>query len=203
MRYFGYFIVGLCLMVGGPSQAQWDVDLELVLLADSTGSIDDAEILFQRQGYATAITDPSVISAIRHTAYGRIAVTYVEWGDFSSQEVVVGWTMIGDVDFSRSHFAAAYVIRSSGPVRWVTLLDELGRTDEPPIALVGWDLYTRMLAALAWGDWVDGDPELETNAHDYWTILFEPLLPELDGVEDLVVVGPSRNDLVQSIGADT
>src|SRR3546814_7061573 len=34
------------------------VDLDLVLLADSTGSIDDREIFFQRQGYADAITDP-------------------------------------------------------------------------------------------------------------------------------------------------
>ena len=34
------------------------VDLELVLLADASGSIDEAEIRFQRQGYASAITHP-------------------------------------------------------------------------------------------------------------------------------------------------
>ena len=57
------------------SAGQTEVDLELVLLADATGSIDNSEILFQREGYARAITDPSVISAIRNTLHGRIAVT--------------------------------------------------------------------------------------------------------------------------------
>ena len=70
------------------------VDLELVLLADATGSIDDKEIFFQRQGYADAITDPDILSAIALGADGRIAVTYVEWGDQDSQEVVVPWTII-------------------------------------------------------------------------------------------------------------
>lgn len=70
------------------------VDLELVLLADSTGSIDDREIYFQRQGYADAITDPDILAAIALGPDQKIAVTYVEWGDEDSQEVVVPWTVI-------------------------------------------------------------------------------------------------------------
>ncbi len=70
------------------------VDLELVLLADATGSIDDAEIRFQREGYAAAITDPDVLGAITGGLHGKIALTYVEWGDASSQQVVVPWTVI-------------------------------------------------------------------------------------------------------------
>ncbi len=83
-----------------------EVDLELVLLADATGSIDDAEILFQREGYAKAITDPAVISAIGKTLTGRIAVTYVEWGDYTAQDVVVDWTVI-DGEASARSFATA------------------------------------------------------------------------------------------------
>ncbi|WP_428525849.1 DUF1194 domain-containing protein [Roseibium sp.] len=71
-----------------------ELDLELVLLADATGSIDDAEIRFQRQGYAEAITDPQVLNAIADNAYGKIAVTYVEWADMFSQDVVVDWMVI-------------------------------------------------------------------------------------------------------------
>lgn len=82
------------------------VDIELVLLADATGSIDNAEIRFQREGYARAITDPSVIAAITSGIHGRIAVTYVEWGSAESQEVVVGWTVV-DGEASASRFAAA------------------------------------------------------------------------------------------------
>ncbi len=83
-----------------------DTDLELVLLADASGSIDMAEIRFQRNGYATAITDPEVIAAIAGTAYGSIAVTYVEWASAGEEDVVVPWTLIDDAG-SASAFAAA------------------------------------------------------------------------------------------------
>ncbi len=86
------------------------VDLELVLLADATGSIDNAEIRFQRQGYADALTSDDVLNAIRSGVHQRIAVTYVEWGDFTSQEVVVPWTVIGDKAQARS-FAAELLAR--------------------------------------------------------------------------------------------
>ena len=49
-----------------PAAAEEEVDLELVLLADASGSIDDAEIRFQRLGYAAAITHPRVLAAITH-----------------------------------------------------------------------------------------------------------------------------------------
>jgi len=74
-----------------PAAAQ-DTDLELVLLADASGSIDAREIAFQRQGYAEAITDPEVLAAIAGTAYGSIAVTYVEWAFTTA--VVADWTRI-------------------------------------------------------------------------------------------------------------
>jgi hypothetical protein len=82
------------VLVSRPAAAQERVDLELVLLADASGSIDDGEIRFQRQGYATAITHPEVLTAISYGYERRIAVTYVEWGDETSQEVVVPWTVI-------------------------------------------------------------------------------------------------------------
>lgn len=73
-----------------------EVDLELVLLADATGSIDAAEIAFQRNGYAAAITHPQVLNVIAGGLTRKIAVVYVEWGDESSQDVVVPWTIIED-----------------------------------------------------------------------------------------------------------
>ncbi len=97
-------ILALALLAA-PAAAQ-DVDLELVLLADASGSIDDAEIRFQRQGYAQAITDPAVLSAIRDTAYGSIAVTYVEWAAAGNEQVVVPWTIIA-TEADAEAFAAA------------------------------------------------------------------------------------------------
>lgn len=61
----------LALFLAAPALAQQiETDLELVLLADASGSIDADELLFQRQSYATAITDPAVVTAIQNTLYG-------------------------------------------------------------------------------------------------------------------------------------
>ncbi|WP_306029256.1 DUF1194 domain-containing protein [Stappia sp. MMSF_3263] len=100
MRALSALVLSLLLAAAAPlvGAAAEEVDLELVLLADSSGSIDDAEIRFQRQGYADAITDPQVLSAILDNAHGKIAVTYVEWGNAASQDVVVGWTVIDGVE---------------------------------------------------------------------------------------------------------
>ncbi len=86
-----------------PLHAQ-EVDLELVLLADASGSITQSEVEFQRQGYAAAITDPAVIAAIRSNLTGTIAVTYVEWA--ANQVVVVDWTVV-DGEASANTFAQA------------------------------------------------------------------------------------------------
>ena len=80
-------------ILASPLRAE-TVDLELVLLADASGSIDDTEIAFQREGYARAITDPSILSAITGGMEQRIAITYVEWGAVASQDVVVPWKVI-------------------------------------------------------------------------------------------------------------
>ena len=65
-------------VIGADTRAAERVDLEVVLLADASRSIDDAEIHFQRRHYATAITHPAVLDAIAHGYEQRIAVTYVE-----------------------------------------------------------------------------------------------------------------------------
>lgn len=96
-------------LFAAPAAAQ-EVDLELVLMADASGSITTEEILFQRQGYAQALTDPEVLAAIAGTAYGSIAVTYVEWGQFDSQDVVVPWTVVAG-EAEAAGFAAALMER--------------------------------------------------------------------------------------------
>src|SRR5687768_11086256 len=56
----------VCLLAGGtalPVSAE-PVDLELVLAADGSGSIDDGEMRLQRDGYARALTDPELVSAL-------------------------------------------------------------------------------------------------------------------------------------------
>ncbi|MGI9401854.1 MAG: DUF1194 domain-containing protein [Rhizobiaceae bacterium] len=99
MRIFYLLFAILC----SPAFAE-EVELELVLLADASGSISDYEIQFQRRGYAEAITDPAVLSAIAGTNYGAIAVTYVEWA--ANTAVVVDWQKIDGAE-SAAAFARA------------------------------------------------------------------------------------------------
>jgi Protein of unknown function (DUF1194) len=97
------------LLLTAPLHAQ-EVDLELVLLADASGSITQEEIVFQRESTATAITDPAVVQAIQNTLTGSIAVTYVEWA--ANQATVVDWTIIDSPETAEA-FAAALL----GPPR--------------------------------------------------------------------------------------
>lgn len=88
------------------AQTEREAGLELVLLADASGSIDAGELAFQRQGYAEAITDPAVVAAIEGSLYGTVAVTYVEWA--TNTAVVVDWMIIDGPD-SAAAFADALI----------------------------------------------------------------------------------------------
>jgi hypothetical protein len=105
-------------LFASPLSAQ-EVDLELVLLADASGSIDSYEIEFQRRGYAEAITDPAVVRAITSNLTGTIAVTYVEWA--ANQAVVVDWMVI-DGPETAAEFAAALL----GPPRLASGRNAIG-----------------------------------------------------------------------------
>jgi hypothetical protein len=90
-----------CLLLAlacGPSARSGEpaapVDLELLLLADSTSSIDDVEFALQRRGYAAALVDPDVVAAVRGGARRRIALAYVEWAGARRQVVVLDWMVI-------------------------------------------------------------------------------------------------------------
>ena len=92
IRRLPRLIVALAL-AGLPVAAQaQETELELVLLADVSGSIDAGEVAFQRDGYARALTDPEVLAAIAETSLGSIVVTYVEWA--ADQTVIAPWSRI-------------------------------------------------------------------------------------------------------------
>jgi len=89
----------LCLalaMLAGPSRAAEQVDLELVLAVDVSGSIDFEEAKLQRQGYIDAFRDKFVLEAIQSGPHGRIAVTYFEWSGSEQQQLTTKWAVIHD-----------------------------------------------------------------------------------------------------------
>jgi len=90
----------LAIAAGVPANAfaAEEVDLELVLAADGSGSIDDEELRLQREGYARAVAHPSVQSAIKSGFLGKIAIAYIEWGAPESQHTIIDWTVIDGPD---------------------------------------------------------------------------------------------------------
>jgi hypothetical protein len=80
-----------------PATAQGlEVDLELVLAVDISGSVDEVEAQLQREGYIAALRHPHVIEAIQGGMFRRVAVTYVEWAGDHYQRTMLDWTLIED-----------------------------------------------------------------------------------------------------------
>jgi Protein of unknown function (DUF1194) len=96
MKFIG-LVVALFLLLALPGQAHAQAtDLLLVLAADVSRSIDEAEFALQRKGYSAAVTDPRVLAAIRGGATGSIAICFVEWSGAGEQNVVADWAVIHD-----------------------------------------------------------------------------------------------------------
>ncbi|MFQ5853748.1 MAG: DUF1194 domain-containing protein [Candidatus Binatia bacterium] len=82
------------------------VDLELLLAADVSGSINSSEFNLQKQGYVDAFNNASLVGAIQSGAIGAIAATLVYWSGGAQQVQAVPWTFINDVTTAGS-FASA------------------------------------------------------------------------------------------------
>ena len=70
----------ISLMPGAElAAADLEVDVELVLAVDVSGSMDIEEAQVQRAGYVDALRHPDFINAVRDGLTGRIAISYFEW----------------------------------------------------------------------------------------------------------------------------
>ncbi|HMK67826.1 MAG TPA: DUF1194 domain-containing protein [Stellaceae bacterium] len=102
-------IAALAVTISSAARAE-PVDLQLILAADVSISVDDMEFRLQREGYAAAITDPKILAAIRNGARHAIALCVIEWSGASAQRVVVDWTVIRD---ETSALSAAQTLRTA------------------------------------------------------------------------------------------
>src|SRR5260370_38774454 len=63
----------------GAARAANDVDLELVLAVDASGSVDAHRFELQKQGYVAAFRNRQGLNAIRAQLSQAIAVTLMQW----------------------------------------------------------------------------------------------------------------------------
>jgi hypothetical protein len=84
------------LLIGGAAAAQTQVDLQLVLAVDVSGSVSQSRFELQRDGYVAAFRNGRVLETIRSGANQSIAVTMMQWTGPALQVHVVPWMRIGD-----------------------------------------------------------------------------------------------------------
>lgn len=75
-----------------------EVDVELQLLTDVSGSVNSTEYELQREGYISAFRNLEVINTILAGTHGSIAVQYVEWASSTKQTTQVDWFLIDSVE---------------------------------------------------------------------------------------------------------
>ena len=90
----------------GPARAAEGVDLQVILTADVSRSVDDDEFELERKGYAAALSDPRVMAAIRKGPNKAIAVSFIEWSGAEDQKIVVDWKRLSDEEDAGSIAAA-------------------------------------------------------------------------------------------------
>ncbi|ERN43113.1 hemolysin-type calcium-binding repeat protein [Rubidibacter lacunae KORDI 51-2] len=96
-----------------------EVDLELSLLIDVSGSVSEGEYELQVGGYANVFDDPTIYTnLIAGGIEGRVGINVVLWSSNTEQVESVPWTVIDSVESSQ---AFANTIRS-------TLLPDFGGT---------------------------------------------------------------------------
>jgi hypothetical protein len=97
-----------------------DVDLELALAVDMSGSMDMEEARVQRLGYLDALRHPNFINAIKDGYLGRIAISYFEWAGLVNESSVVAWQVIEDAEDADA-FAAKLEARPIGTRRGTSI----------------------------------------------------------------------------------
>jgi hypothetical protein len=87
------------LIAGGlatPAAAQTAVDLQLALMVDASGSVNQTRFELQKRGYVAALRDPKVLGAILGGRTQSIAIALVQWTGPFLQRQVLPWTLVND-----------------------------------------------------------------------------------------------------------
>jgi hypothetical protein len=84
-----------------PAMAQSEVDLQLVLAVDASGSVSHQRFELQKQGYVAAFRHPRVLQAILSGLNQSIAVTMFQWTGPALQVITVKWALIKDAESIR------------------------------------------------------------------------------------------------------
>ena len=214
-RLFPVLAVALLAVRAGPALAV-DVDLELVLAVDVSGSIEKDEAELQREGFIQAFRNEAVIRAITGGEHKRIAVTYVEWAGTGHQRLGIDWRIIDSpgaalnfaTELSGLPFASALWTSISGAIDFgMERLRESPYRSKRRVIDISGDgannhgepILPARDRAVRQGVTINGLPIVNGRPSPYGT----PQLPNLDWYfEDCVIGGPGAFIVVANGFAD-
>ena len=90
----GLATIGIYTLVTPGHGRSQEVDLEIILAVDGSGSITPEEFLLQMAGYAAAFRDPGIQAAATSGPLGKIAVSLMVWSDASARKFPTRWHVI-------------------------------------------------------------------------------------------------------------
>jgi len=96
--------------ISTPAPAQTTVDLQLALMVDASGSVNQYRFELQKRGYVAALRNPKVLSAILGGRTQSIAISMVQWTGPYLQVEVLPWTLAKD---EASILSAAKVVETT------------------------------------------------------------------------------------------
>jgi hypothetical protein len=97
LRVLAAFAVVLAFPMGAQAQSgKTEVDLQLILAVDASGSVNQTRFRLQQLGYAAAFRNPKVLQSIRSGMLQSIAVTMFQWTGPFLQAPVVPWMIVKD-----------------------------------------------------------------------------------------------------------
>ncbi len=119
-------LAAVAVMVTERASAATTVGLELALLVDVSGSVDNSEFALQRNGYVAAFQDPVIQAAITTLASQNgghgMAVSYIMWSGQGSQQLSVAWTEISNA--AQANAFAASILAAPRPYSGQTAIQD-------------------------------------------------------------------------------
>ena len=109
------------------------------------------------------------------------------------RQALVGWLEIrlggtpSDSFYPDRADAFAFVIRSSGPVRWVPLWSSRSAGQERARVRPWGSVISKLFRAASWPARVDPDPVIDEQMRAWGRVNVDPILPMLEGVDHLVL----------------
>lgn len=119
------FVLGLSTSPATVASADNQVDVELVLAVDMSGSMDIEEAEIQRSGYIEALTHAEFVNAVQAGMLGRVAISYFEWAGTVNETSLVDWQVIENQDDAEA-FAARIAARPIATRRGTSISNAIG-----------------------------------------------------------------------------